>query len=80
MIRVLKIDEGKKKHEEKKAFIATAQNTRGAFQAGAVHRLVLAFLRVGNFLTGRCPGGGAACGDGVPIVKIALPLLPGVWV
>ncbi len=44
-----------------------------------VHRLVLAFLRAGNFLTGRCPGG-AACGDGVPIVKMALPLLPGVWV
>jgi hypothetical protein len=44
----------------------------------SVHRLALAFLRVGNFLTGRCPGGGAACDDGVPIVKMALPLLLGV--
>jgi len=42
-----------------------------------IHRLVLAFLRVGNFLTGRCPGGGAA---GAPIVKMALPLLPGVCI
>lgn len=40
----------------------------------------MAFLRVGNFLTGRAPGGGAACGDGVPIVKIALPPLFVVWV
>ena len=46
-------------------------------KADAVYRLALAFLRVGNFLTGRCPGGGAACDDGVPIVKM-VPPLPGV--
>jgi hypothetical protein len=45
-----------------------------------IHRLALAFLRVGNFLTGRCPGGGAACVGGVPIVKMAPPLLPGVCI
>jgi len=46
----------------------------------AVHRLALAFLRVGNFLTTRCPGSGAACDDGAPIVKMALPLLSGVCI
>lgn len=34
-----------------------AQNTRDKLD---VHRLALGFLRVGNFLTGRAPGGGAA--------------------
>lgn len=68
----MKID-GRKERHEKKLFITMAQNARGAF----VHR----FLRVGNFLTGRAPGGGgAACGDGAPIVKMGLPLLPVVWV
>jgi hypothetical protein len=68
------IDGGKKDMEKKKAFIAMG-NTGGVFEADAVHRLVLGFLRVGNFLTGRCPGGGAACDDGVPMVKKVLPLL-----
>jgi len=57
------------------------RSSRGAvymrIKADAVYRLALAFLRVGNFLTGRCPGGGAACDDGVPIVKM-VPPLPGV--
>jgi hypothetical protein len=43
--------------------------------ADAVQRLTLAFLRVGNFFTGRAPGG-AACGGVAPIVKMALPPLP----
>jgi hypothetical protein len=73
--------EEKRDMEKKKAFITMAQNTRGAFQADAVHRLALAFLRVGNFLTMRCPGGGGGtCDDGVPMVKMALPLLPGVCI
>jgi hypothetical protein len=37
------------------------------------HRL--AFLRAGSLFTGRAPGGGIACGDGVPIVKMVAPLL-----
>jgi hypothetical protein len=46
------------------------------FGVDAIHRLVLG-LRVGSFLTGRLPGGGAPC---IPIVKMLLPLLPVVGV
>ena len=70
----MEIDGGRDKG--KNGFIMIAQNTRGA---DVVHRLALAFLRVGNFLTGRCPGSGAACDGGAPIVKI-VPLLPGVCI
>jgi len=68
--------EEKKNMEE--VFITVVQNAREAF----VHRLALAFRRVGNFLTGRAPGSGGTACDGAPIVKMGLPLLPvvGVWV
>jgi len=36
---------------------------RNATLAGTVHRLTLAFLRVGSFLTGRAPGGATVFGD-----------------
>jgi hypothetical protein len=64
-----------KRNMKRKMFITMAQN-----QAGAFHRLALAFLRTGNFLTGRAPAGGGGCGGGAPIVKMAFPLLPVDWV
>ena len=36
---------------------------RSATLGGTVHRLTLAFLRVGSFLTGRAPGGATVFGD-----------------
>jgi hypothetical protein len=65
------------KRDMGEVFITMVQNAREGF----IHRLALAFRRVGNFLTGRAPGGGGtACGDGAPIVKMGLPLLPVVGV
>lgn len=36
---------------------------RNGALAGPIHRLTLAFLRVGSFLTGRAPGGATVFGD-----------------
>jgi hypothetical protein len=66
------IHDGKKRNK-KKAVVITRLGTRNA---GAVHRLALAFRRVGSFFTRRDPGGGTVFGDGAPIVKMALSLLP----
>lgn len=61
-------------------FIKTVGRIRAEQVPFIIHRFTLAFLRVGSFFTRRAPGGGAACGDGAPIVKMALSLLPVVGV
>jgi hypothetical protein len=65
----------RRKNEWSSYFVAV-----GPYVFGVVHRLVLG-LRVGNFLTGRLPGGGGGGGAPcIPIVKMLLPLLPVVGV
>ena len=51
------IHDRRKKNEKEKLLIMMGLGSRNATLAGTVHRLALAFLRVGSFLTGRAPGG-----------------------